>query len=159
MPHSQAWSSGSAHCRSRTEAAGAGLQWRPSRWLVAAQCVLGALGAVSLLASALPPPAGRALAVLACGWGMASAWRLARQEARLLHWPADGARPTLDGEPMAEARLHWRGPLAFLRWRDRGGCVRHLSWWPDTLPPGARRELRLVSGERRRPAGRRSVAG
>lgn len=136
-----------------------GLQWRPSRWLVAAQAVLGALGAVSSLASALPAPAGRATAVLALGWGLASAWRLARREPKRLHWPADGARPALDGEPLAEARLHWRGPMAFLHWRDGRGRRRHLSWWPDTLPPAARRELRLVAEPGRHPAARRSVAG
>ena len=51
----------------------------------------------------------------------------------------------VDGEPMHEAHLQWRGPLAFLAWRDAAGRHGHLAWWPDTLDTGARRELRLAA--------------
>jgi toxin CptA len=159
MPNWRTWSRASADCLAPAEMAADGLPWRPSRWLVAAQATLGALGALSLLASALPAPLARILAALACAWGLAAARRLARARPRLLRWPAGAAAPSLDGEPLAEARLHWRGPLAFLRWRDRDGRIRHLSWWPDTLPPPARRELRLVAGGRGHPARPRSMAG
>lgn len=159
MPHSTCSSSAYATCRPPIEAFGARLEWRPSRWLVAAQALLGALGALSLLISALPAPLAQAMAAVACGWGLASAWRLARQGSRVLHWPADDSGPALDGELLAGARLHWRGPLVFLRWHDPAGRMRHLSWWPDTLPPASRRELRLVAGERRHPARSRSMAG
>ncbi|MDQ3617279.1 MAG: hypothetical protein M3374_00895, partial [Pseudomonadota bacterium] len=40
--------------------------------------------------------------------------------------------------------VHWRGPLAFARWRDSQGARQWLVWWPDTLPAGPRRELRLA---------------
>jgi toxin CptA len=41
--------------------------------------------------------------------------------------------------------LQWRGPLAFLRWRDSDGRMHRLAWWPDVLPVAARRELRLAA--------------
>jgi toxin CptA len=52
---------------------------------------------------------------------------------------------TLDGQPIDNVRLQWRGPLAFLFWRDRQGRPQRLSWWPDTLPAASRRELRLAA--------------
>lgn len=159
MPHSTSSSSASATCGQAIEACGGRFEWRPSRWLVAAQVLLGVLAAVSVLNSALPAPLSLAMALVACGWGLASAWRLARQGSRSLQWPRDGSAPDLDGETLAGARLYWRGSLAFLRWRDRRGRMRHLSWWPDTLPPAVRRELRLVAGGRGHPARPRSMAG
>lgn len=135
------------------------LEWRPSRWLVAAQVVLGVLGAASLLVSAVPVASARVMALAAAGWGLGSAWRLARRQPRVLRWPFDGGAPRLDGDSLPGARLHWRGPLAFLRWRDRAGRMRQLSWWPDTLPPAMRRELRLVDGGRGHTARPRSMAG
>ena len=118
------------------------LPWRPSRWVVWTLRSFGPLGAFSLLVSDLP---------LTLGWPAAAfvlaiAWRAARREARrpghLLTIAADG-RACLDGQPLDRARLQWRGPLAFLQWRD-GRRLRALSWWPDTLPPDVRRELRLA---------------
>ncbi|MDR6992612.1 hypothetical protein [Luteimonas sp. 3794] len=50
----------------------------------------------------------------------------------------------LDGVVLETPQLEWRGPMAVLRWRD-GRRRRHLLWWPDTLPPAARRELRLAA--------------
>ena len=55
------------------------------------------------------------------------------------------ARVLVDGVAVAQPRLQWRGPLAVLSWRDAGGHSRYRSWWPDTLPPARRRELRLAA--------------
>src|SRR3546814_14715060 len=52
---------------------------------------------------------------------------------------------SLDGQTLAAATLRWRGPLAFLRWRDAGGQGGWLVWWPDTLPAAARRVLRIAA--------------
>ena len=59
--------------------------------------------------------------------------------------PAGAGRALLDGVPLADAALAWRGPLAFLRWRDAAGRRGRLAWWPDTLPPAERRVLKLWS--------------
>ncbi|MEE7566640.1 hypothetical protein HH297_09445, partial [Xanthomonas sp. Kuri4-3] len=47
--------------------------------------------------------------------------------------------------PVAAFRVEWRGPLAQLSWRD-GRRRERLLFWPDTLPPAQRRELRLAAG-------------
>ena len=118
------------------------IHWRPSRYVTRTLLAFGPLGALSLLVSDLP---------LALGWPAAAlvlvlAWRAARREASRPHRAVaitpDGC-VLLDGRPLPGARLQWRGPLAFLQWRE-GRRLRALSWWPDTLPPDARRELRLA---------------
>ena len=120
------------------------IDWRPSRWVVATLWCFGPLGALSLLVSDLPGAVAWPAAALA----VALAWRAAARESRrppsTIAWPA-GAPPRLDGRPLHGARLQWRGPLAFLQWRE-GRRLRALSWWPDTLPPAARRGLRLATG-------------
>ena len=117
--------------------------WRPSRWVVATLWCFGPLGAVSLLASDLPGAFAWPGACLAVVLGWRASAREARRPAAVVAW-APGAPPTLDGRPLAGARLQWRGPLAFLQWRE-GRRRRALSWWPDTLPPDARRAVRLAA--------------
>jgi toxin CptA len=104
------------------------------------------MAAWSVLASELPPAAAWPLALLAVGEGSRLARGTLRSPPRTLVWPLDGM-PTLDGVALREPELHWRGPLAFLRWRDAGGRVRRLTLWPDVLPAAARRELRLAALE------------
>ena len=120
------------------------IDWRPSRWVIATLWCFGPLGALSLLVSDLPGAVAWPAAALA----VALAWRAAARESRrppmTIAWPP-GAPPRLDGRPLHDARLQWRGPLAFLQWRE-GRRLRALSWWPDTLPPAARRGLRLATG-------------
>ena len=127
--------------------------------MVGALPVLGVLAALALTGSALPPAMARAAAALAIAHAAWLAWREARRPVRTLVWPAASQPPTLDGQALGEARLHWRGPLAFLRWRDAAGRRRDLAWWPDTLPPGARRELRLAAGQAAAAPDRASMAG
>ena len=120
------------------------IDWRPSRWVVATLWCFGPLGALSLLVLDLPSVVAWPAAFLV----VIAGWRAARRDAGrtplAVAWPCKGP-PSIDGTPLARARLQWRGPLAFLQWRE-GGRLRALSWWPDTLPPAARRELRLATG-------------
>ena len=103
------------------------LEWRPSRWLVAALGLIALLAPVAVLQSEMPRRFAWPLAALAAGCGVWLAWREARRPPLTLDWPIPGAT------------LHWRGPLLFL-------CAPglRLSWWPDTLDDEARRQLRRM---------------
>lgn len=61
-------------------------------------------------------------------------------------FPGNDLAVLLDGEPIDAVEVQWRGPFAFITWKDRKARRRRLSWWPDTLPPSNRRELRLAAG-------------
>ena len=113
-------------------------------WVVGTLWCFGPLGAASLLASDLRSAFAWPAAILVLMSGWRSAHREAGRTPVTVCWPSKGP-PSIDGRPLELARLQWRGPLAFLQWRD-GRRLRALSWWPDTLPPGARRELRLAAG-------------
>lgn len=144
MPHSSRWSNVSAPCR---------IEWCPSRLLVGAMLVIAALAAFSVQASEMPRPLAWPLAALALAWGGWRARRELRQPRREWVFPGNDAPVLLDGEPVAAVRVQWRGPLAFVRWREPGGKIGRLAWWPDTLPAARRRELRLAAlpGEATRP--------
>ena len=148
MTTSTAWSSASAICQ---------LEWRPSPALSAALRVLGLLAALSVLSSDAPPAMAWPVSMAAIAYGDWRARRYRAQRIHRLHWSA-GRLPELDGEALEDARLDWRGPVAFLHGRDGRGQVRHLAWWPDTLSAAARRELRRVAAVRADPATTRSVA-
>jgi toxin CptA len=112
--------------------------------VIAALGVIGLLGALAIFGSEMP----RLLAwPLAVGAVSRAAW-LAQRESRRsrceLVWPMD-AEPMIDGQVLQQAQLQWRGPLAFLHWRDDEGRQHRLAWWPDTLSQRARRELRLAA--------------
>jgi toxin CptA len=148
MPGSTRWSSASGNFRPDARR----IAWRPSRWVIAALLMLSALAPFAVLASEMPRVAAWPLAGAAFLAGLAMARREARRPPRMLELPAatganDGkaGRATLDGVPLVDAALSWRGPLAFLRWRDDTGRRGRLSWWPDTLPPAERRVLKLWS--------------
>ena len=125
------------------------LEWRPSRWLLAARALLSVLAPLSILASDMPRACAWPAAALA---SLYAAWLLRREarlapRARLI--PAQGgAAASVDDQPVAALQVDWRGPLAFVRWRDADGRVGRLTWWPDTLSPPARRELRLAAQAR-----------
>ncbi len=136
MPHSTRWSDTSAPCR---------LDWRPSRWLVAALAIGGALAGFAVLVSELPRGVAWPLALGALLYGAWRAWQQARTPPQHFVWSA--GQITCDGQPIAAVVVQWRGPLAFVRWRDGAGRLHHRSWWPDTLPATQRRELRLAAGD------------
>lgn len=133
--------------------------WHPSRWLTAAICVLASLAAFSLLASDLPRTLAWPLAFLAIGWGLGEVRRYARQPSRTFLIPAGAGEACCDGVRMDALQVFWRGPLAFLRWRDPTGTTRRLAFFPDTLPAATRRELRLAMQCRETATAPISVAG
>lgn len=124
--------------------------------MVAAACAaLGVLAAYSLSLSDLP-------AWLAWPCGVAATVRGAQLALReLARRPLDlivtaDASASVGGAPVQALRIRWRGPLAFLRWRDAVGRTRRRVLTPDVLSSASRRELRLVGGAR--PATRRDAA-
>ena len=117
MPTSTPWCNASGNFR---------LEWRPSRWLVAALALIAILAPIAVLASEMPRLFAWPLAATAFAYGAWRAWHEARRPPRSLEWPIPGAR------------VHWRGPLLFVR-----APGLRLSWWPDTLAPDTRRELRV----------------
>ncbi|MEL1264198.1 hypothetical protein [Pseudoxanthomonas putridarboris] len=139
MSRSHRWSNGSVSCR---------LEWRPSRLLQAALVLLGGLAALSVLASEMPRPAAWPSGALAAGYGMLLARREGRRPRRQLWFPGDGRAVMVDGKPVEAVHVAWRGPLAFVKWREvAAGSWQRLAWWPDTLPARTRRELRLAAGD------------
>lgn len=143
MPNSPDLSIASAPYLPPFEAFGGRLQWRPSRRLSTALAVMGLLAGVSVFVSEMPPVGSVPLALLAVVEGM----RQARCElSRSVRWLVAGAGvgATIDGRPVSELTVQWRGPLAFVRYRDADRRWRRLAWWPDTLDSRGRRELRLA---------------
>ena len=133
------------------------IEWRPSRCLLAALLAMTALAPLAVLASEMPRMAAWPLAVLALAHGLLQCRREWRRPGRLATF--DGGRCVLlDGVALADARVHWRGPIAVLAWRDGEGRRRHLAWWPDTLPAARRRELRLAAPGAHHPREAASVA-
>jgi toxin CptA len=112
--------------------------------VVGALLMLSALAPFAVLASEMPRIAAWPLACAAAVFGLHRAVRESRRPTHLLVVGEKGGA-TLDGQPLADAVLSWRGPLAFLHWRDAAGRRGRLSWWPDTLPPAERRVLKLCS--------------
>jgi toxin CptA len=100
--------------------------------------------------TALPGRIATVLGVACVVWALGRAWfDLRRPPGTLvLEAGAAGATWTEAGEEVALADLtvSWRGPLASVVGRDPAGKLRHLAFWPDTLPPPARRALRLAAG-------------
>ena len=135
----------SFRCLSRSETCR--IEWRPSRWLLAALALIAILAVFSILASEMPRPAAWPLSVLAAGYGAWTIHRETRKPPRELVFPNDHAAPVrVDGQEVGKVVVHWRGPLAFVQWKDAKGRAGRLSFWPDTLPAARRRELRLAAG-------------
>lgn len=130
--------------RSSNASAPCRFELRPSRWLVGALLALAVLAPFSVLQSEMPSRHAWPLALLALGAGLWLArreWRAPRQSVTI-----DGeGRVTIDGVEVEAFRVDWRGPLAFLAWRDPAGRCHRRSLWPDTLPSALRRELRLAA--------------
>ena len=149
MTKSRRWSNASAPCR---------LEWRPSRVLATALAVLGLLAAIAVIASELPWVVSVPLALAAFLYGIRLARRELLRPACSLVIPMGEGAATMDGQPVRNLQLRWRGPLAFLQWRDADGRRRYLQGWPDNLDPDARRELRLAVATRVPARPSRSVA-
>jgi toxin CptA len=132
-------------------------EWQPSRWLAIALAGLGVLGACAVLASELPRPSDWLIAIAALCWGLKQARAEMTRQPRQLVWASSGSL-SIDRELVAQAQLRWRGPIAFLHWRDGAGRPAVLSLWPDTLAIPQRRELRLAAARAMSAATRPSMA-
>lgn len=134
MPSPPRSSPASAPCR---------LEWRPSRWQCGAQLLITALAPWALCSSDLPPPLRWPAALLALAVGGAQAWRYWRTPPRRLVIAPGSGPAMVDGDEVAALQLSDRGLLLQLAWRQHGR-VRRCLFWPDTLAPAQRRELRLA---------------
>lgn len=134
-----------ASTRSSNTFARCRLDWRPSRLLGGALALLTFAAALSILASEMPRVVAWPLVILVLGSGLLQVRREHRRHPHTVVVDPNTARILLDDRELDDARLRWRGPLAFLIWRDarRRRCT--LIWWPDTLPASQRRELRLAA--------------
>lgn len=103
------------------------------------------LAALSVLASEIPAVAAWPLAAATLGYGVWLILREWRQPSVEFLLGAQGSRTLVDGVPVNELEVRWRGPFAFVCWRDAGGRMQRRAWWPDTLPAAHRRELRLAA--------------
>jgi toxin CptA len=141
-------SSASSPCR---------FELRPSRWLLGALLALSAFAPLSVLASEMSRSVAWPLALLASVVGLALTIREARRPSlRVVIESPD--RVSIDDTLVDDVSIHWRGALAFLRWRDAAGRRHARSLWPDTLSPGLRRELRLAIPESNAGRDRDSMA-
>lgn len=123
--------------------------------MIGALLALALLAPLAILQSALPWGLAWPAAAAALAYGAWLARRACLQPMQDLVVPTGVDPVTLDGRVLDDVRVQWRGPLAFLRWRDDAGRTRHLAWWPDTLPARHRRELKLAMQARKaaRPHG------
>ncbi|MGY0556767.1 MULTISPECIES: hypothetical protein [unclassified Lysobacter] len=128
------WSNASATCR---------LEWRPSHWLSGLLVMLGVFAALSVVVSDLTPVAAWPCAVLVVLWAGWVARREASRQAIDLQIRDGVVR--VDGSVVTQFQLQWRAALVFARWRDSDNRQRRVVWWPDTLGPAGRRELRLAA--------------
>ena len=128
------------------------IEWRPSWLLCGAIRCLGVAAAISLCLSALPFAARIPLALLAFGYGLGQARREALRPRFTLGVTTGPAGLLLvrdhERKLLASPLIRVRGPLASVSGRGEDGRIRRALWWPDTLPAGSRRALRLASGNR-----------
>lgn len=149
MPSSPRSSAGCSTCR---------IEWKPSRLLGAMLVLLALAAAFAVLASEMPRIAAWTVAGLALAHGLHQAWKEFRRPRSRFFFAGRDAPVEVDGRTVRDASVTWRGPLAFVRWRGEDGRRRYLAWWPDTLPAGSRRELRLAAPVRRAARKAASVA-
>ena len=141
MSKSRRWSNVSAHSPPIR------LEWTPSRQAAAALALLAVLAPFSLVASDLPGAIAWPLAVTVLLAGARAVRRYARLPKVAFVVPLRGP-VTRDDRSLAEFEVRWRGPMAFLRWREPGAGTRCLVFFPDTLEATARRELKLAMLQR-----------
>jgi toxin CptA len=135
MSNSQRWCESSVPCS---------LEWRRSFWAVVALLGMTILAVCSVLMSGLSGVLRGLLIPFCCFYGIGlilSEWRRAPRRLVL----GSGSVPAmLDGVPLRTMHLYERGPWVCVRARDMDGRRHCLVWWPDTLSPARRRELRLA---------------
>jgi toxin CptA len=132
--------------RSSNASAPCRFELRPSRWLIGAMLLLSACAPLAVLVSAMPRWIAWPLAVFGVAAGLRMAWRESTLPVLGVVVDVDGMA-TVGGAPVDAFRVDWRGPLAFVVWRDSDGRFHRRSLWPDTLSSAARRELRLAVRE------------
>ena len=120
---------------------------------------LAVLAPLSLIASDLPGRVAWPAALAVAAWAILDAGRHRALPMRQLTIPAGRGAAACDGESIDGLRVGWRGPLAFLQWRDCHGHRHRASFWPDTLPAGMRRELKIAMQRREAASDRPSMAG
>jgi toxin CptA len=124
------------------------LEWRRSRWLPVALCVLAVAAIAALLLSSLQPigcAIGSMLVLAYVGW-------LLRRETRRpdceLTWAGGDALWQVECDGRTESLRHvgatYRGGLVVLTLADAKSLRRRYVWWPDTLDAHGRRALRLA---------------
>jgi len=106
---------------------------------------LAVLATIAVFASEMPRLAAWPLVMIVAVHVSLQLRRYRRLPCQNFVFPGNDLSVLLDGQPI-DAVVQWRGPLAFVTWQDRNGRRGRLSWWPDTLPPTSRRELRLAAG-------------
>jgi toxin CptA len=139
MPNWKRSSPASVPCR---------LEWRRSRWQALILLALAVLVVPAVWLSGLPVAAQWALGIAGLAWtvgALHAEWR--RAPCVLVIPPSPSAPACLDGQAIADLALAWRGPLAFVGFRQ-GRRRRTLVFWPDTLSAAQRRELRLAVSAR-----------
>lgn len=129
--------------RSSNASAPSRFELRASRWPIAALLALSALAPLAVFASEMPRVFAWPLAFAACATGLWRARVEARRPACLIVVDGEG-QATVDGAAVNDLRVDWRGPLAFVAWREVSGRITRGSFWPDTLDAAGRRELRLA---------------
>lgn len=133
--------------RSSNASAPCRFELRPSRWLIAAMLAMAVSAPFAVLASEMPRWSAWPLAICAFAYGLFLARREALRPVQAVVIDGEGAA-AVDGEVVEGLRVDWRGPIAFVSWRDTAGLGHRRSLWPDTLTPDLRRELRLAVRER-----------
>lgn len=113
----------------------------------------------SVIATDLPRMFAFPLALAAMAWAIFDARRYRVVPARGFTIAAGCLDTSCDGERIHALQLDWRGPLAFLCWRDAQGRRHRASFWPDTLSGGMRRELSIALRRREAASGAASMAG
>ena len=124
------------------------IDWRPSRWLVGALCLLALLSALSVMLSGLPAQMKPMFAGLAAMGGLGLARREALRPSVSLQWSA-GRLALVDAQggrrELHNPVLREQGPLLHLEARTDAGRRWSRTWWPDTLSGALRRQVRLAA--------------
>ncbi len=135
------------------------LEWRPSCWLRAIVIALAVLAIVSLWLSQLPWWLRLLLAIVIIVFTARSVHKQARAPAVILIWDIAAAQIQLINGYHTQCveliDVVLRGPMAVMRTKSEGDKdnprlqQQVWVWLPDTLPPAARRALRLAISQQR----------